>query len=280
MKTLTDDVLPGLGQVMEKFENVNRQSYYQWVCVVFCMQAMIFYLPRFLWKTWEGGRLKLLLTGLPGPIQSPNWNTVTRDRLIHYLLKGRCAHNIYVVRYSICEILNFLNVIGQIYFIDWFITGNFSMYGIAYASYSFINPMTRVFPKLTKCLYRKYGPSGSIQTKDALCILPLNVLNEKFFLVLWYWLFVLLLVSFCSLIYRALFLFVPKFRVYLLRAQTRNVDTRKARLIVDNITYGDFFILYKIGKNINPIMYKELVFGIHDYIINKGKSYNKNIDEV
>ena len=41
------------------------------------------------------------------------------------------------------------------------------------------DPMTRVFPRMTKCIYRKFGASGTIQTHDALCILPINVINEK-----------------------------------------------------------------------------------------------------
>jgi hypothetical protein len=41
------------------------------------------------------------------------------------------------------------------------------------------DPMTRVFPRMTKCIYKKFGASGTIQTHDALCILPINVINEK-----------------------------------------------------------------------------------------------------
>lgn len=41
------------------------------------------------------------------------------------------------------------------------------------------DPMEAVFPKLTKCTFFKYGPSGSIQRHDALCVMALNVVNEK-----------------------------------------------------------------------------------------------------
>jgi hypothetical protein len=41
------------------------------------------------------------------------------------------------------------------------------------------DPMARVFPRMTKCIYKKFGASGTIQTHDALCILPINVINEK-----------------------------------------------------------------------------------------------------
>ncbi|KAJ8959020.1 hypothetical protein NQ318_022273 [Aromia moschata] len=235
---LTNGLIPGLG-LPDKPSDVSRQGYYQWVCIVFVVQALIFYFPRYLWKTWEGGRLRLLLSDITNII-------------LRYVLKDG---------------------LGQIHFLDWLITGNFSMYGIAYAMYNHVNPMNSVFPKVTKCTFHKFGPSGTRQNFDGLCILPLNILNEKFFLILWYWLFLLLFVSFCALIYRALFLFVPKFRVYLLRAQTRSFERGMAQTVVDNISYGDFFVLYKIGKNLNPIMYKELVQGMHDYIVHRNKNY-------
>ncbi|KAJ8965141.1 hypothetical protein NQ314_004366 [Rhamnusium bicolor] len=273
-KSLKDKNMPGLGlEVLEDPSAITRQFYYQWVCIAFCVQALIFYLPRYLWKTWEGGRLRLLVKDLMGPVTTPDWNSATKDKLVKYFLNGRYSHNMYAVRYCFCEILNFVNVIAQIYFMDWFTSGKFTIYGIAYASYNLVNPMNAVFPKVTKCTYYKYGPSGGVNKIDALCILPLNVLNEKFFLVLWYWLLFLLIVSFFSLIYRALFLFVPKFRVYLLRAQTRNLDKKKAKAVIDHITYGDFFLLYKVGKNVNPILYKDLVTGMHDSIVSKEPPY-------
>ena len=41
------------------------------------------------------------------------------------------------------------------------------------------DPMNIVFPKVAKCTFHKYGPSGTIENKDGLCILALNIINEK-----------------------------------------------------------------------------------------------------
>ena len=32
---------------------------------------------------------------------------------------------------------------------------------------------------MAKCTFQKFGPSGSLQKHDALCVLPLNIINEK-----------------------------------------------------------------------------------------------------
>ena len=34
--------------------------YYQWIILVLLLQALVFYIPSFLWKVWEGERLKQL----------------------------------------------------------------------------------------------------------------------------------------------------------------------------------------------------------------------------
>ena len=41
------------------------------------------------------------------------------------------------------------------------------------------DPLTKVFPRVTKCDWHHYGPSGSIQKVDALCVLAVNIINEK-----------------------------------------------------------------------------------------------------
>lgn len=41
-----------------------KHTYYQWVCFVLLAQAACFYTPRYLWKMWEGGRLKELASKL------------------------------------------------------------------------------------------------------------------------------------------------------------------------------------------------------------------------
>jgi hypothetical protein len=65
------------------------------------------------------------------------------------------------------------------YITDLFLGKEFSTYGPKVLEFleqdpeDRVDPMSRVFPKVTKCNINTYGPSGSIQRFDALCILPL-----------------------------------------------------------------------------------------------------------
>ena len=64
------------------------------------------------------------------------------------------------------------------------------------------DPMNMVFPKVTKCTFHKYGPSGTITRHDGLCILALNIINEKIFVFLWFWFVVLAVISAAAVLYR------------------------------------------------------------------------------
>ncbi len=80
---------------------------------------------------------------------------------------------------------------------DLFFGGHFTTYGAEVLSISQqaikerVDPMNRVFPKVTKCTFHKYGPSGSVERYDGLCVLALNIINEKIYVFLWIWYIVL-----------------------------------------------------------------------------------------
>lgn len=76
--------------------------------------------------------------------------------------------------------------------VDKFLGGSFFTYGMDVIKYSNMNqenrsdPMIEIFPRITKCTFHKYGASGSIQKHDSMCILALNILNEKIYIFLWW----------------------------------------------------------------------------------------------
>lgn len=152
---------------------------------------------------------------------------------------------------------------------NWLLTGHFTLYGIITVAYEGVDSMNRVFPKITKCKYFKYGPTGNMEIRDALCVLPLNILNEKLFLIFWFWLLFILALSAFALIYRAILVTIPKVRMYLLMGQTRYLSFKQAQVVIDHLSYGDFFVLYYVGKNVNPLMYRELVLGIYCVLANR-----------
>lgn len=185
-------------------------AYYQWVCFMLFFQAGLFYIPRYIWKVAEGGKMKTLILGLDNPVMDEDSKTIKNKLLIEYLMSTLHEHSTYIGLFILCEILNFINVIGQIYFMDLFLGGEFTNYGPSVVQYTNMNqedrvdPMVKVFPRVTKCTFHAYGPSGDVQRFDSLCVLPLNIVNEKVYVFLWFWFVMLALLSGLCLIYRVL----------------------------------------------------------------------------
>lgn len=99
------------------------------------------------------------------------------------------------MKFFFCEVLNLVNIVGQvsmlhinfnvfylifmlktsnslqIYFMDFFLGGEFTTYGTDVIAMTQMppeereDPMARVFPKMTKCTFHKFGPSGTVEVR-------------------------------------------------------------------------------------------------------------------
>lgn len=47
------------------------------------------------------------------------------------------------------------------------------------------------FPRVTKCKFQNIGPYGKLTTTRHQCLLPQNIINEKVFIAMWFWLIIL-----------------------------------------------------------------------------------------
>ena len=252
----------GLG-APKKGETVKYQKYYHWVFFVLFLQAILFYIPRLAWKTWEGGKMKMIVLGLDCPVLSKDVRNERKKVLAEYVVSHLHRHDVYAFRFFFCELLNVVNVVGQIYFLDYFLDGEFSTYGrdvfkMTDAEDRF-DPMSKIFPKMTKCTFEKYGPSGTIQRIDGLCILPLNAVNEKIYVFLWVWFVILALASSLFLLFRACTVFSKRVRTRLLRAQARLAPRRAVEMVARKCRVGDWFLLVLLGANIDSLVFTELV---------------------
>lgn len=212
----------------------------------------------------------MLLLDLNCPIVEEESKRERKKLLVDYFYANLNTQNFYAFRFFICEVLNFINVVGQIYFMDFFLDGEFTTYGRDVVRFTEMepeereDPMARVFPKMTKCTFHKYGPSGTVQKFDGLCVLPLNIVNEKIYVFLWFWFIILSILSGISLVYRAVVVAGPRVRLYLLRARSRLALQEQVETVCGKLQIGDWFVLYQLGKNIDPLIYKDLMGALSD----------------
>lgn len=194
-----------------------------------------------------------------------------RKILVDYFTSDyKDVHFYYMAHYIFCEILNFVISVLNIVLLDIFLNGFWSKYIHALATipnydWQTWNMMTsRVFPKISKCHMIKYGYSGSTNSLDILCILPLNILNEKIFAFLWVWFILMTVLAFLTLIYRAFLIISVRFRWKLIKMQCRFVSSYRIEVNLSDMSFGDWFVLYKVGVNINSLLFRDLVQSLYD----------------
>ncbi|KAK2710341.1 innexin inx2-like [Artemia franciscana] len=260
---------PGVKQPDE--EEVMYHKYYQWVVFMLFFQAMMFYIPRYIWKTAEKGRLSIMTFSLTVPIVDEKTKTERLKLLREYYVGNLGKYNMYGLKFAFCEFLNFANVVFQIYFTDVFLGGHFRNYAPYVFSFqrneTDYNHFAKIFPIVSKCTFHRFGASGTIQRIDGLCVLPVNILNEKIYLFLWIWFVTLSIISGLALIYRLITLISPGVRLSILQAIAPLADKKELRGINQRCQFGDWFILNRLAKNLDSHIYREFVSNLYEQII-------------
>lgn len=263
---------------LEEGQEKKYHKYYQWVCFFLFLQAAMFYIPRYIWKSSEGGKIKMLVQGLQEPMLKPEERSDQISIVVKYFRLHRGTHGLYAIRFFFCELLNFVNIIGQIYFLDFFLDYEFSTYGMDVLKYQGMepedrpDPMAKVFPKVTKCTFFKYGPSGGFVKSDGLCVLPLNIINEKIFVFIYFWLIAIAAITGVFLIYRLAVIAGAQIRIALITVKGgKSVKKPDVEAILDYADprtdkklnfveqLGDWFVLHLICKNIHELVVNDLI---------------------
>jgi len=184
------------------------------------------------------------------------------DTLVNYMKERRLdeyEHKVWAAKFYFCELLNLINVIVQMRWTDRFLGYSFSRYGSEVLEWADIDPenrvdpMSRVFPRMTKCMFQKFGPTGTIQNFDAICVLGMNIINEKIFVVLWFWYILLTLATALNLLYPVVTWFVPAIRGRLVILENLGIRPNhdqqlKIDKMVSETSHSDWLILYYLAQ--------------------------------
>ena len=84
--------------------------------------------------------------------------------------------------------------------------------------------MCSLFPTEVSCSIPVVGAAGESQTLNGLCVLTQNIINEKIYLLLWFWFYLLTLLTGCHVLYRILVILLPFSRYGTWYACPRNLD--------------------------------------------------------
>ncbi len=85
----------------------------------------MFYTPHQLFKAWEGGKVKNIIAGLNQLVLNRRERYHQEKALASYFVRSLHTHNIWALKMLVIDFINLVNAVGQIYFVDVFLGGEF-----------------------------------------------------------------------------------------------------------------------------------------------------------
>ena len=167
--------------------------------------------------------------------------------------------------------------------IDLFLGGRFKYYGSDVAKFLLkdidtenkpkVDPMCSAFPTLTACNLKFAGATGAVDNRWMICILSQNIMNQKIYLALWFWMIFLIISCSLNTIYRIAIVLVPALRKAELVALINTKRSKGHFLEKDTIVrnnwkeicrIGNWFLMQQIGRNSNPYYFRQFLQSLMD----------------
>ncbi|ODM89240.1 Innexin inx2 [Orchesella cincta] len=246
-------IYPGIGP--ERTNSVMvHQRHYVWYQFLLFLQMVLFRAAKYLWKHFEGQRLNQLVSELTAALVSDTILTQRTKLVSKFMTSNTSTNRIYACRYIVCEILMMSILLSSCgCCVLYSVVFGLSLVRVFPPPENVIpNPFDALFPKVSICRVELFGPTGHLEIHEGICIMPLNNVAEKIFLIMWFWL-LFIGVGGCRLL--------QKVRYGLLRLKVRKslCPPKKLEYLVDNFSYGDWFVFSLIQKNTDPWVFARLV---------------------
>lgn len=304
--------VPFLDRMPQADDRKDRKiTYYQWVPIILMLQAIMFALPRFLWKLLNG-RSGINIGTIIEAAEAMQTARTPEERdknlrfVVHlmdrYLMKsdgccpisgkrsiskgccflgGGCLGNYLSCCYLLVKIVYLINATGQLFLLNVFLGYEFHAFGVQVLDH-LINgqPWTgsERFPLVTLCDFR-IRQNTNVHQYTVQCVLPINIFNEKVFVIVWFWLVIVGIVTLVSLLQWMLGLLclhrqVESIRNHLLAVQEFDrLDLVSFRLFINKYLRRDgLFVLRLVEKNAGQLVATEVFSGLW---LSYGPKFNK-----
>nr|AFC34067.1 INX8 [Hirudo verbana] len=193
-------------------------SYYQWIPFILLGQALLFYFPSFIWhalNSKSGVDADSILETAHRLERTDSMET--RNKIMRMMTKqidrflssrksfkdpreiklnscmSRRGGAYLLALFLVSKVLYIANVIFQLITLSYVLGFKYSTFGIdMMIRYLHPNDWTEedivAFPRVTLCDFRIRGQDfHNVQNNTVECVLPVNMVNEKIFVFLWFW---------------------------------------------------------------------------------------------
>ena len=97
------------------------------------------------------------------------------------------------------------------------------------------------------------------ESHDALCLLALNIISEKIYVFLWFWLITLAVLTAVYLIYQFAVVLIPGLRQTMLERNAKTDYRDRIDILMKKANIGDWFVLFLLSKNLDSILFREFI---------------------
>ena len=186
------------------------------------------------------------------------------------------------------KFLYFFNAVGQLFILNEFLGGNdFYVYGYEVV-YTLVFkghwPASNRFPFRTLCDFQ-LRQLYNVQRWTLHCVLPINLFNEKFFVILWFWLSLVTIMSFANLVYASFLVwhggqkvsFAKKY-LYMCNMYDKN-DFMSRKLLHKfcnkHLRQDGIFLLKMISRESGPVIVTDIIKELWEIYIERVRSVGK-----
>ncbi len=284
-------------------EPKRRITYYQWVPLILISQAALCFLPCVIWRFLNkrsGINIGIIMEAAIASQRAvyPETREKTLRYTVHlldrYLLAQRdhrtgcvvrCKHmlskhcfliygkfygNYLTFSYILVKVIYVINAIGQLFLLDIILGYDFHLFGIYVMKHLLQGHEwsdSQRFPRVTLCDFH-IRQNTNVHRYTFQCVLPINLFNEKIFIIVWFWLLFVALVTLLSLIHwlKKTMYWPGQFRFVKrqLRAmETVQRETVMIRKFTENYMRRDgLFLIRLIAKNAGDLTAMEMLCGL------------------
>ena len=112
------------------------------------------------------------------------------------------------------------------------------------------------------CEMSFFGNSGEVQNASGMCNLPITIINEKIYLIIWVWFLVMIIVTVLVMLAQLCLLLAPYLRQLTLQRSSKSTPTHHIKRLVRRLSYGDYVLLQFLEKNLDSSQFDALLSNI------------------
>ncbi|ESO00644.1 hypothetical protein HELRODRAFT_185762 [Helobdella robusta] len=290
------------------YEPRQRIAYYQWIPFILLGMAVCFFFPSLVWhgfNTKSGVDADSILSASHKLERIDSYDSkkktlriITKqiDRFLNsrqivdfksrvgcFLSTvfchccGRRTSSYLVILFLISKVIYIFNVVFQLVALSYVLKAKFHSFGIDMLSrfFNLKNDWTEdsfvAFPRVTLCDFRIRGQDfANVQNHTVQCVLPVNMYNEKIFLFLWFWMFIVAAVSVINLLIWIARILSRRDRMTFIRNRLSsklltNKDNELVKhFVLDYLGQDGCFILRLVAHNTNHVTTTEIINDLWD----------------